>query len=108
MISKDTEIIFYSPSRDAIYTLVKPAPRNPCLTGGPGDASIMAVASARDAAARAAAEEGALAAQTARKAVHGTAPLARDSLELVRVPRINRHRKGGCLRKLLRMLAKTS
>jgi hypothetical protein len=32
MLTTPTQIPFYSPTRNAMYVIVKPAPRNPCYT----------------------------------------------------------------------------
>jgi hypothetical protein len=83
MLTTPTQIPFYSPTRNAMYVIVKPAPRNPCYT---------------DEHASAAAPEGLL----------SPADLgfcARDSLDLVRVQRMERKERRSVrsyLKKLLR------
>ena len=71
MLSTPTEIPFYSPTRNTMYVIVKPAPRNPCYTGEHASA-------------------------VAPEGLFGPADLgfcARDSLDLVRAQRRKRKQR---------------
>jgi hypothetical protein len=83
MLRTHTEIPIYSPSRNTMYVVVKPAPRNPCYTGGPGDANVA----------------------NGEFGMAGLGYDARDSLELVRCPRRGEKKRKSmrkCFQKWLR------